>query len=599
LIVARKVVREARPAIRFAAVLIFAFLVVGHSVGSEGQAPARVLMIHSFGRDLAPFDRITAVFRNRLAERLGGAAVFLDATLDAGRPITQTEETAFADYLRARFAGSPPDLVVTVGQPAARFYTAHRAALFSSPLMLGALDERFTKAVALTPSDAAVVAKVELARLYDNILEVLPQTRTIAVVIGSSPLEQFWRKELEREAEPFRDRVDFLWLDNLSLAQIRERIGHLPPHFAVLFTLMLVDASGIPYERLDALAALRASTNAPIFSIYETEIGNGVVGGPYTSQRRIGERMAAMAERVLRSGVAAGPAIDVNGFETPAYDARELQYWNIDESRLPQGSQVGFRPPSLWQQHASAITAIAAVIVLQSALIAALLVQRRRRQRAESEARSLGGRLISAHEDERRRLARELHDDVSQRLAALAIQAAQLDGPSAAPPAKTPAQAIGSGLVELSEDIHALSHRLHPTVIEDLGLVEALRVECDRMNRSGPTRVELDAANAPTKLPPLVAVNLFRIAQEALRNVARHAQASEVRVGLQADAGRLILRVHDNGVGFGENPKAKHASLGIASMRERMRLLDGRLDIDSGPGRGTTITASVPLKEAA
>ena len=158
---------------------------------------------------------------------------------------------------------------------------------------------------------------------------------------------------------------------------------------------------------------------------------------------------------------------------------------------------------------------------------------------------------------------------------------------------------IRDGLVELSEDVHALSYRLHPTVIEDLGLVEALRAECDRVARSEPIRVELDAAAVPAKLPADAAVGLFRVAQEALRNVARHAKASDVRVALHGGNGRLVLAVRDNGTGFEDSRKEGGASLGIASMRERMRLLDGALDVDSAPGRGTTITAWVPLPEGA
>jgi signal transduction histidine kinase len=239
---------------------------------------------------------------------------------------------------------------------------------------------------------------------------------------------------------------------------------------------------------------------------------------------------------------------------------------------------------------------VVTALLIQSVLIAALLWQRLGRRRAEREAQSLGGRLITAHEDERRRLARELHDDVTQRLAGLAIDAAKINGAESAANRQV-ALDIRDGLVDLSEDIHALSHQLHPSIIEDLGLVEALRAECDRVSRQETIRVDLDAGEIPKKLPPDQAICLFRVAQEALRNVIRHAGASQVDVTLQRKDGGITLGVLDNGSGFDDSRKRTRASLGLASMRERVRLQAGRIDIESSQGRGTAVFAWIPLQE--
>ena len=240
--------------------------------------------------------------------------------------------------------------------------------------------------------------------------------------------------------------------------------------------------------------------------------------------------------------------------------------------------------------------ASAGFIVLLAALVAALLREHSRRRRAERAARCLGRRLVNAHEDERRRLARDLHDDISQRLAALAIRIAVAETDADAARRAAAARSVREGLAGLGEDGHGLSHRLHPTVIEGLGLVEALRAECDRVARSEPIQVELEAGGVPAGLAGDAAVGLFRVAQEALHNVVRHARASEVRVALLGGKGRLVLAVHDNGRGIRSVPRVAGSSgLGMASMRERMSLLDGRLDVHSAPGCGTTITASVPM----
>jgi PAS domain S-box-containing protein len=211
---------------------------------------------------------------------------------------------------------------------------------------------------------------------------------------------------------------------------------------------------------------------------------------------------------------------------------------------------------------------------------------------SHQEIQQLAGRLITAHEDERRRLARELHDDLTQRLARLAIDAGRMENVLDAPEGM---RLLREDLVRLSEDVHALSYRLHPSVLDDLGLVEALKAECDRVARAGALRVQVDAHDVPQALPSAASLCLFRIAQEALNNTARHANASAVTVRLSPRERGLQLAVSDNGNGFELARAPNRASLGLASMRERVRLLHGELDIESTSGRGTTVIAWVPV----
>jgi PAS domain S-box-containing protein len=234
----------------------------------------------------------------------------------------------------------------------------------------------------------------------------------------------------------------------------------------------------------------------------------------------------------------------------------------------------------------------------ESKLIRASFIDITERKQTEAALRDLSGRLINAHEEERARLARELHNDITQRLARLAIDAGSVgsraDGVS---PAET-MRSVRDGLVRLSEDIHALSYRLHPAVLEDLGLAEALKAECDRFSRQGAVPADVTLAELPSVVPSETALCLFRVTQEALRNVARHAKARTVKVSVRALDGGLQLAVNDDGAGFDPALQRDHPSLGLASMRERVRLVAGELDIESAPGQGTTILVWVPLKKA-
>ena len=582
----------------WAAVLLLASIALCAAQGAVAAEPQRVLIVHSFGREFAPYDAIVSTFRTALAQGSRRSIAVFDESLDAGQAAAPDDSQPFVRLLRGRFASLPPDLVVTIGPPAAVFYLKNRDQLFpAARLVIGGLDDRFVQKSALREGDIVVANHWDTKEPIENILRVLPDTQTVAVVLGASTVEQFWLNDLRREFAQFANRVHFEWLNDLSMEQIRQRVATLRPHSAVLYIMLLADAAGVPYEREAAFSSLLEVSAAPMFSLYEREIGHGEVGGPYFSLERAGTQTAAAALRALNAQSRKDPEFELVGSETPVYDWRELKRWGIDFARLPAGSEIRFQPPSVWDEHRTLIITAISIFIVQTALSIGLVWQRARRRRAEGEAQTLSGRLITAHEDERSWLARELHDDITQRLAGLAIDAAKLPGGDLSPSGGA-RQSIRAGLAQLSEDVHDLSYRLHPSVLDDLGLVEALKVECERVARSESVRVDVEAQRLPQNLPKDVTLVVYRVAQEALRNVGRHAQASVAKLSLALCEGGLQLAVSDNGSGFALDLQPRRPSLGHASMRERIRLVGGRLDIQSSPGEGTTVIAWVPIPRA-
>jgi PAS domain S-box-containing protein len=219
------------------------------------------------------------------------------------------------------------------------------------------------------------------------------------------------------------------------------------------------------------------------------------------------------------------------------------------------------------------------------------------RKRGEEELHDLSRRLIGAHEEERAFLARELHDDVSQRLAALAIDVGRAELTAADGEQAETMLAVREGLVRLSEDVHSLAYQLHPSILEELGLAEALRAECERRGRRDGLDLSVDVGPLPTVVGKDAALCLFRVAQEALNNVGRHAGATAASVRLRTLDDGLLLAVADDGVGFDPDDPGAGGHLGLASMRERVRLVNGTLDIESAPGHGTTVVAWAPGDE--
>ncbi len=686
--------------------------------------PKRVLLLHSFGWNFQAEDAFGDYLRTDLAEKSPYPLDPYEVLLEIGRFSDGDRDEAFAGYLRALFATHPPDLIVTMVSPAARFIQRHRQDLFpSTPVIFAALDARAIKDLTLTANDTMVAVSIDLNAVIENILRTLPNTTTLAVVIGDSPIEKFWVNEFLQAFHPFEGRVKPFFLNDLPFGEIQKRVAALPPASAIYFGDLVIDAQGVPYRQEEVLSRLHAVANAPIFGQYDYQLGGGIVGGPLLSVRTLSRKTAEVAAQILGGASPGDIKTPPQKLGEPEFDWRELRRWRVQQANLPTDSTISFREPTLWERYRWYILAVVGFSGLQGILIVGLLLNRLRlrrandrlrtseegmslaaiaaklrfwvwdiprdevrasasdwssgnwysahpvhfdhfidivhpddrqalrravrgalegdgkyeteyrvmlpdstvrwiaargriefdqngkpkqlraisiditeRRRAEDEARDLNGRLITAHEDERARLARALHDDVTQRLALLAIDAGQKEKGLGDTIAGQAMRSIRRDLVQLSEDVHALSYALHPAILEDLGLIEALKAECARFGAVEGIPTSFRASKDVDELTRALSLCLYRVAQEALRNVARHANASSVEVELRAVGGGIELAVQDNGVGFDPDRKQVRPSLGLAGMRQRLLLVDGKLLIDRAPGGGTRIVARAPLE---
>jgi two-component system sensor histidine kinase UhpB len=237
----------------------------------------------------------------------------------------------------------------------------------------------------------------------------------------------------------------------------------------------------------------------------------------------------------------------------------------------------------------------------EAALDASTGEGRRAKERLEqsnAEIQELAGRLIAAQEAERGRIARELHDDLSQRLAAISLGLSALkkhlpgDG-------RNDLTRLQRGAIELAAEVRTLSHELHPGILRHAGLCAALKASCREIDgRNGLSVIFAGDETDVPELPTEVTTCLYRVAQEALRNIVRHADARRANVILRADRGALQLTVSDDGRGFELAAARSSSGVGLASMEERVRLVHGVLSIDAHPGRGTELHVGVPLRAA-
>jgi len=356
-------------------------------VQSDAAEPKRVLILHAFGHAYSPWSDMAANFRAELIKKSPQPIELYEVSLDTARAQDPDEEAPFVEYIKALLAKRAPDLIVPVGAPAAFFLQRNRSKLFpTTPMLIVGADIRRIPGSTRTEYDTGVFLDLDLPAYLTNILQLRPETKDIAVVVGNSPVERYWTSELHRAFEPFSDRVNITWFNDLTLVQMQERAAKMTPTSAIFWFLLSEDAAGIPYTEDRALETLREVSAVPIFGMGDYQMGRGIVGGPLMQTKALGLQGADAALRMLKgekpNAVEPPPVL----FGPPAYDSRELERWGIAEARLPPGGIVHFRQPSIWDQYRWPIIAVATIIPVQSILISYVLFQGRRRREAEAEA---------------------------------------------------------------------------------------------------------------------------------------------------------------------------------------------------------------------
>jgi signal transduction histidine kinase len=218
-------------------------------------------------------------------------------------------------------------------------------------------------------------------------------------------------------------------------------------------------------------------------------------------------------------------------------------------------------------------------------------------QRQEQDLSKLTGRIINAQEEELRRLSRELHDDLTQRLAALSLDAALIERQlnPVQPQVAQNLKDLRTNLAEVAEEVHDLSRQLHPSILDDLGLAQAVQAECASFTKKTGIALTFMPDAIPGSVPQPLALCLYRIIREGLQNIAKHSQATAASITLQGLSDGIHLLIQDEGIGFDTKEVKKKAGIGLSSMRERVRLVNGTLSFKSKPGQGTAIEVVIPL----
>jgi signal transduction histidine kinase len=580
-------------------VLVTFPLVSGSSASAQVPARKTVLIINEMGLTHALTITMTQQIITGVRDTSGRQVEFYSENLDLLSFPDRPSLSEQRDVLITRYGHQKLDAIVALGPDTIKFLSNYADTLFLGvPIVICGssadqagdpiLDSRFT----------GTWQKREPGKTLETALLLFPNTRHVFVVGGSSVYDRVVMAFTREFFSSSQTRVEFSYLTDMEMEKLLEQLKNLPENSIVFYTSFLQDSVGNRFlNATKALPMVASAANAPIFAMSDTYLGLGIVGGDLMNFQEQGKVTARIVSELLEGKKVGDLPIETLP-STFMFDWNELKRWHIPESRLPAGSIIFFRPPSLWERTKWIWTTGFLIILVLSALAAYLLYAGKQLKLARSREGQLSGRLINAEEQERQRIASELHDDFSQRLAVLALRLENVDEatPSSFPDIHRQLRELVKSTGEIGADIHSLSHQLHSSTLESLGLVPALAALCKEFTALQAIKVDFIPNEIPRSVHPDVALCVFRIVQEGLRNLKKHSGAEEAQVDLRMTGDRLDVTVRDEGCGFDLRKLRQNEGLGIRSMKERAHLLGGKFEIYSEIGKGTTLKAWVPLE---
>jgi signal transduction histidine kinase len=584
--------------------------------------PKRVLLLHSFGREFRPWSEYARTIRAELERRSPWPLDLQEQSLLTARFDNPGAEAPFVDYLRSLYQGGGPDIVISIGAPAARFVQRFRAELFpATPMVLTAVEQRLVDRVGLTDNDTVISVRNDFSAFFDSILHVMPDTQTIAVVIGASPLEKFWLDEAKKEAKAFEGRVAFVWYADLPFHEILQQAAALPSHTVLFWGLMSVDAAGVTHEGDLALRSLHAVANAPIFSFQEAFFGQYTVGGPMHSIGGSSEKTVDAAIRILGGEKPANIRIEPIGFAAPRYDWRELHRWGISESNLPARSEILFREPTFWERYRWQVALIASVILVQASLISGLLHERRRRRLAEVESRQRLTELARLNRySAAGELAASIAHELNQPLGSILTntETAELMLKSASPDLNEIQEILADirrddqRASEVIRRLRSMLKRapievseidLNETVRGAVSIISALAEGRNVMLKYVPAQMTLRVKGDPIQLQQVV-LNLIMNAIDAISET--QAEKREVIVAIGISDEKALILVGDSGPGIAQDhlsdvfepfftTKAQGMGMGLAIARTIVEAHHGQIAVENRSGGGAMFRIKLPL----
>jgi PAS domain S-box-containing protein len=709
---------------------------LSQSARVRGEQLRRILIVNEAGTAYPAIDTINQGIRKEFEDSPFKLEIYSEYLETILFPDSTTQQE-FRAFILHKYHNRRPDVIITVGPSALQFLKeTHKTAFNGIPVIFclptgivpgsPVLDDAFTG----VENDMSAGATLETA------LRLRPDTEHVFVVGGQSDFDKQLQIAVKQQLKPFENHLDIVYLTSLAMPDLLERLKHLPGRSVVLLTTIAQDAAGNRFKSNETGPLVTNAANAPVFSLFDTYLNHGEVGGDLSSFSLQGRIAGSMAVRILR-GEKPQDIQRVSDVTNYMFDWRALRRWGLKESNLPPDSIVINRQPGFWELYKQFLVAGVLALLAQTFVILGLLWQKAKRRKSENElvgsnerlrsavrdlreseerfrlvsnnapvliwmsgvdklctyfnqpwleftgrslAEELGDgwakgvhtedrdrcvrtysqafdmresfeieyrlrrhdgeyrwivdlgiprfapdgsfagyigscidiserklaqealstvsrRLIEAHEEERTWIARELHDDVNQRLALAVVNLDILkrELPDSVAGARRRVSELAEQTKELGNDVQALSHRLHSSKLEYLGLTAAITTFCREFSERKGVQIDLQCDAIPRTMSPEISLCLFRVLQEALQNASKHSGSQQYQVSIKCGVNEIGLTVSDSGIGFDPQRATQGRGLGITSMRERLKLVSGELYIEPRSPNGVVVRARVPV----
>ena len=590
--------------------------------GAAAQLPRSVLILDQSDTDSAWYNPFSLAFRSTLHAKSAARVSVYSEHLDLSRFGGPRHDELMRRYLRDKFSARPIGVVVAQGSGALEFVLRSRAELWSqAPVVFASVDEATVARLRLPPDVTGTTYQLTFRNAVISAKILVPSLKRIALV-GDPFDRQAVRGHYKQQIPVYAAELEFIDLVGLSMAELRRRVATLPGDTAIIYTAINLDGAGVSYRPDEALAVFAEVANRPIVVDAETNMGRGGAGGFVTTPGPVGEAAARLALRILDGEDASKIPVTTGDFTRPVFDWRQLQRFGISESRLPAGSEIRFRSPSVWEQYRWYIIGALTLIALQAVLIVGLLLQRVRRRRAEAETRRLNQELthvgrvsVMGH------LAAALVHELNQPLTAILSNAQAGQRFLAAEPTNL------DEVSEILKDIVQDNNRASEVIHHMRALVKKEQLELAQLNLAGvigdvvalihseailhSIGVELDLA---LDLPMArgdkiqlqqVILNLLLNAFDAMKDCP----AGERTIIVQAarNGGSMVeIAVRDRGTGLATDKldkifqpfyttKSEGLGMGLSISRSIVQAHGGTLRAKNNPDRGATFYFTIPV----
>ena len=615
------------------AVLVALLLLVPPAFSQPAGSRSNVLIVFDEDKDFPGLTGVNRSMQEAFREQLRDVDFFTES-LNLSRFTHAGYDVELRDHFRRKYADKRVDLIVAVMAPSLEFLARHGEAIFPGvPIVFCGADSVDIAGWEFPPTITGVVLTRTYAPTVDIALELVPNARNVFVVAGASDFDRRLEEIARRELAPLGRRVAVHYLLGLPIAELLDAVKRLPPGSIVLYLTVFADRDGRTYLPHDVVRRVAASANAPVFVGIDQYIGTGAVGGHVYSLATQGLEAARMGARILRGESPRNVPLVHAALYQDVFDWRQLERWELDARRLPAGSTLALRPPTLWQQYKAYMALGIAALLLQTALIVGLLLSRaqrreseKRRREAEAEARRQKDELAHAlRVTTMGELTASIAHELNQPLGAILanVEAATLLLRQGVPSKEAMKDALGD-TAEAAVRAAEIIRRLHTLFSKREASRETVDVSVLVEDVLALLRSELLMHHVTVRfqpgagVPPVLgdAVQLRQVVMNLVLNAAEAIDAAggnpaEIVVQTSAtSSGHAAIAVRDSGIGAADadlermfehfvTSKPNGLGMGLAISRTILASHGGRIWATRNADRGLTLRVELPAHAAA